>query len=397
MADFKKLLKQYWQLGLVAAIAIVLLTIVSATSGDGRQTGSSYSIAANGYNAWYQMMFDRGINIQRWQKSFPQLTKTFADRESITLLQINPKLERFDLTNLQKAWVSQGNTIVILGVTAPAWDIPFRTELESPQGNVKIETTRRFRTNFIKNELSNDTFSTAILNDKFGSIITQFKLEKGQIIIATTPNLAANAYQDFRPNYELLAKLVTKDRQQILVDEYIHGYIDRTRQLAIDPKTGKILPEEQTDNVGDAFGYLASTPLIIVFLNLLLGILVLVWQQNRRFGKIIIPKLPELDNSEAYIQALGGVLRQANSSDFVLQNIGRAEQLSWQQKLGLGKERLVETQILISAWEDRMKSPTDDLRFVLQLMAGERRLTPAELTIWLTKIHKIDRQLKIIN
>jgi Domain of unknown function (DUF4350) len=393
MTDFKKLFKQYWQLGLVAAIAIVLLTIVSATSGDGRQTGSSYSIAANGYNAWYQMMFDRGINIQRWQKSFPQLTKTFADREGITLLQINPKLERFDLTNLQKAWVSQGNTIVILGVTAPAWDIPFRTELESRQGNVKIETTRRFRTELIKNGLSKDISSAVILSDKSGSIITQFKLNKGLIIIATTPNIAANAYQDFRPNYELLAELVTQDRQQILVDEYIHGYIDRTRQLAIDPKTGKILPEDQTDNVGDAFGYLASTPLIIVFLNLLLGILVLVWQQNRRFGKIIIPKLPELDNSEAYIQALGGVLRQANSGDFVIQNIGKAEQLSWQQKLGLGKERLVEAQTLISAWEDRVKLPTDDLRFVLQLMAGERQLTPTELTLWLTKIHTIDRQL----
>jgi hypothetical protein len=393
VTDFKKLFKQYWQLGIVTAISIVLLTIVSATGGDGRQTGSSYSIAANGYNAWYQMMLDRGINIQRWQKSFPQLTKTFADRENITLLQINPKLERLDLTTLQKEWVSKGNTIVILGVTAPAWEIPFRTELESSQGNIKIETTRRFTRDTIKIGLPQEISRTAILSDRSGSIITQFKLDKGQIIIATTPNLAANAYQDFRPNYELLAELVTKNRQQILVDEYIHGYIDRTRQSTIDPKTGKVLPEEQTDDVGDALGYLASTPLIIVFLNLVLGILILVWQQNRRFGKIIIPKLPEIDNSEAYIQALGGVLRQANSSDFVLQNIGRAEQLSWQQKLGLGKERLVEAQTLISAWEDRVKLPTEDLRFVLQLMAGERRLTPAELTIWLSKIHSIDRQL----
>jgi hypothetical protein len=395
MTDFKKLFKQYWQLGLVAAIAIVLLTIVSATGGDARQTGSSYSIAANGYNAWYQMMVDRGVKIQRWQKSFPQLTKTFADRDGITLLQINPKLERLELTSLQKEWVSQGNSIVILGVTAPAWDIPFRTEVESSQGNIKIETTRRFTPDTIKTGLPQDISKTAILSDRSGSVITQFKLNKGRVVVATTPNLAANAYQDFRPNYELLAELVTQDRQQILVDEYIHGYIDRNQQSAIDPKTGKILPDEQTDSVGNAFGYLASTPLIIVFLNLLLGILVLVWQQNRRFGKIIIPKSPEIDNSEAYIQALAGVLRQANSSDFVLQNIGKAEQLSWQQKLGLGKERLVEAQTLISAWEDRLKLPTDDLRFVLQLMVGERRLTPAELTIWLTKIHTIDRQLEI--
>jgi Domain of unknown function (DUF4350) len=393
MTDFKKLFKQYWQLGLVAAIAIMLLTIVSATGGDVRQVGSSYSIAPNGYNAWYQMMVDRGIKIQRWQKSFPKLTRIFTDRDRITLLQINPKLEQLDLTNRQKEWVRQGNTIIVLGVAAPAGEIPFQSELESPQGKIKIETTRRFRSDTTKIGLPQDTSSETILSDRTGSVITQFKLDKGRIIIATTPHLAANAYQDFQPNYQLLAELVTKDSQQILVDEYIHGYIDRDRKSVIDPNTGKILPDDQTIDVGDAFGYLASTPLIIVFLNLLLGILVLVWQQNRRFGKILIPKSPELDNGEAYIQALGGVLRQANSSEFVLQTIGKAEQLSWQQKLGLGKERLVESQTLITAWEDRVQSPTDDLCFVLQLTAEARRLTPAELTIWLTKIRTIDLQL----
>ena len=92
---------------------------------------------------------------------------------------------------------------------------------------------------------------------------------------------------------------------------------------------------------------------------------------------------------------MGGVLRQANSSEFVLQNIGKAEQLSWQQKLGLGKERLVETQALITAWENQTQLPTENLRFVLQLTAAARRTSPAELTIWLTKIREIDRQLGI--
>ncbi len=379
MTDFKKLFKQYWQLGLVAAIAIVLLTIVSATGGDVRQSGSSYSIAANGYSAWYQMAIERGLKIQRWQKSFPQIIKNSKYQQGVALLQINPKLEQLEITNDQQKWVNQGNTIVILGVIAPAEEIPFQADLESSQGAVRIETTRRFITNSAKNGLPSDISKESILSDQSGSVITQFKLAKGRIIIATTPHLAANAYQDFRPNYELLAELVSKDRQQILVDEYIHGYIDR--ESVTDTRTGDVLE------------YLASTPLIIVFVNLLLGILVLVWQQNRRFGKIIIPKSPELDNSEAYIQALGGVLRQANSSEFVIQNIGKAEQLSWQQKLGLGKERLVEAPILITAWENQTQLPTEDLRFVLQLTARERRLTPAELTIWLTKIRTIDLQL----
>ena len=108
-----------------------------------------------------------------------------------------------------------------------------------------------------------------------------------------------------------------------------------------------------------------------------------------RFGKIFVPKSPEIENSEAYIQALGGVLLQANSSEFVIQNIGKAEQLSWQQKLGLGKDRLVESNVLITAWENQIKLPTEDLRFVLKLMSEPGRIAPEQLTLWLKKIHQI--------
>uniref|UniRef100_UPI00286E6B63 DUF4350 domain-containing protein n=1 Tax=Chamaesiphon sp. VAR_69_metabat_338 TaxID=2964704 RepID=UPI00286E6B63 len=329
MTDFQKFLKQYWRFGSIAAIAIVLVTFISATSGDVRQAGSSYSNAANGYSTWYRTMVDRGVKIHRWHKSFPQLTKNADYQSATTLLQVSPQLDRLQLTKLQRSWVSQGNTLVILGVSAPAWEIPFRADLESPQGTIRIETTRRFRAESIKKELPQSTFKELVVSDRSGSAIATFKLEKGMVIIASTPHLAANAYQDFRPNYELLAELVTQDRGQVLVDEYIHGYIDRDRKAATSKRKGNTASEDlKTD--GDALGYLANTPLSIVLLNILLGTFVVIWQQNRRFGKVIIPKLPEIDNSEAYIQALSGVLRQANSSEFVLQNIGRAEQLAWQ-------------------------------------------------------------------
>jgi Domain of unknown function (DUF4350) len=394
MADFKQLFKKYWQFGLLAAISIFLLTIVSAMGGDPRQSGSSYNMSANGYSAWYQMMLDRGVKIERWQKSFPKLAKIYPDRAGITLLQVNSQLERLKLTTQQLDWVKQGNTLVVLGVTAPAGEIPFRSDVNSAQGDVRIETTRRFRSDVPQIGLPMSTPTQTALKDRSGSIITQFNLERGRVMIATTPYLAANAYQDFRPNYELLTKLVSQDRQQILVDEYIHGYVDRKSKSPAKPGEVNNQESDSAPDKGDVLDYLSRTPLVIVFINLLLGILVLIWQQNRRFGKIFIPKSPEIENSEAYIQALGGVLRQANSNEFVVQNIGTAEQLSWQKKLGLGGESLVESQTLITAWEERVKLPADDLRFVLQLTTGSHRLTPAELTLWLTKLQIIDRQLK---
>jgi Domain of unknown function (DUF4350) len=378
MADFKKLLRQYWQAILIGIIAIVLLTIISAMGGDPRQVGSSYSIAPNGYGAWYQMMLDRGGKIQRWQKSFAQLATIYEQRT--TLLQVNSQLEELIITAEQQKWIEQGNTLAVLGVVAPAQATEFKQDITSPQGKIRIETTRRFKLDIPIFGLPSAISKQAILSDLKGSIIAQSKLGKGRIIIATTPHLAANVYQEFRPNYELLARLVTEERDRIIVDEYIHGYRDRSADA--ERKTGNVI------------GYLARTPLIIVVINLVLGLLVTIWQQNRRFGQIEIPKLPQIDNSEAYIQALGGVLHQANSSEFVVKNIGKAEQLSWQQKLGLGGERLVETQTLITAWENQTKLPADDLRFVLQLATSTRRLNQAELQLWLTKLQNIGCQLK---
>ncbi len=374
MQDLKRLIKQYWQFVFLAVVAIVLFTVVSATGGDPRQPGSSYSIAANGYGAWYQMMLDRGVKIQRWEKTFEELAESSEYEQGVTLLQVNSQIKPLELDPVQQEWVKQGNTIVILGVAAPAWATPFQTDIDSQQGAIRIETTRRFKGNQL------GFSSERVLSDKSGSVIDRLNIGKGRIIIATTPHLAANAYQDFKPNYELLAKLVTSDRQQIVVDEFIHGYRNRASRSKA--------------KSGDVLAYLAPTPLIIVFLNLSLGMLVLIWQQNQRFGKVIIPKPPEIENSEAYIKALGGVLSQANSSEFVIQNIGKAQQLAWQQKLWLGSDRLVEANTVINAWENQIKLPTDDLRFVLPLVTEARRLTPKELNVWLTKVQTISSQIQ---
>jgi hypothetical protein len=392
MEDFRKLVAQYWKIGLGAVVAIVLVTVVSAMGGDIRQAGSSYSKAPDGYGAWYQMMVDRGIEIRRWEKTFDRLTKSTADSTGTTLLRVNSQLEPFQLTDPQQKWIELGNTIVCLGVSAPAENASFSAIFPSPQGAVKIETKRRLKSTLPSDGLLKNIPGTAILSDRSGSIMIEYRLGKGRLIIATTPHLAANAYQDIRPNYELLANLVTVDRQQLIVDEYIHGYRDRSKATPGN-KAGEPNDETADERTRDILGYLANTPLIIVLLNLTLGIIVVIWQQNQRFGRIIVPKPPQIENSEAYIQALAGVLRQANSSEFVIQNIGRSEQLSWQKKLGLGGERLVETDTLITAWENRTKLPAEDLRFVLKITTAARRLSPSELTTWLTKIQTISRQL----
>jgi hypothetical protein len=66
-------------------------------------------------------------------------------------------------------------------------------------GSVKIDTQRRAK-----------NIKDGLLGDRFGAIVWEKSIGKGQVILPLHPYLAANAYQDFQGNYEFLAQLVTQ-------------------------------------------------------------------------------------------------------------------------------------------------------------------------------------------
>jgi hypothetical protein len=365
MKKWLQFLRRYWQVLATVIAIIILLIVVSGPRGNERLAGSTYSKQPSGYGAWYQMMVDRSTPIERWRKSSKELMTKYST--NTTWLQINPAITQLDLSTAEKNWIEKGNTLIVLGVDAPPKDIDFSQDLPSAQGAVRIETTRR---------LVSDSLPTAvtaiqkIVGNSQGNVLVSAQLGAGQLIVSTTPHLAANAYQDWRPNYELLASLIPA-QQRIVVDECLHGYHD-------------VQSADTADRTAtDGLTYLLRTPWLVVLFNFCLVLFLVIWQQNRRFGAVIIPQPPAVDNSLAYIQALGGVLRQARSSDFVVQNIGKAEQLALQQKLGLGSQQLVDRQTLLTAWVTQTKLPATDLQQVLQLATDHRRLNEKELRQWL--------------
>ncbi len=393
MKDWQKFLQQYWRTILTAVVIVVLITIISAMNSNDRLKGSSYSLEPQGYAAWYQKMVDRGVAIERWRRPTARVFKEYPS--GTTLLQVNPREGIFSLDTPDKEWIANGNTLVVLGADALSNDIEFSQDLASPQGKVKIETTRRFQAT----DKSSSYFGLAeipdsIVSDDHGAVVWQSSIGKGKLVLVTTPYLAANAYQDSTANYDLLTALTTANQQRVVVDEYLHGYREpRKSSKSLHPGGRKLDdPESADEDEGNLTSYLAKTPFLVAFVNICLVLGVLVWQQNRRFGAVIIPQPPQVDNSVAYIQALGGILRQAQSSEFVLQNIGKAEQLRLQQFLGLGNKQLVDRQILTDAWLAQTKLPAADLPVILQL--APNRSTDAELQRWLNKLQAMRDQLQ---
>ncbi|HHP7245452.1 MAG TPA: DUF4350 domain-containing protein [Elainellaceae cyanobacterium] len=372
-----------WGIVAIALGSLLLLTVIAAPQNP-RLSGSTYSHAPSGYGAWYEFMEQQGVSMQRWEQPFSELpdatTETSSGASSgtggMTLLRVNSGLVSRELSPDQRHWVEQGNRLIMLGVQAPVTEADFTTAQPSEVGAVKIETTRRY--------IASSTQHTQILGDRFGDIVWQRSLDQGTLIVATTPHLAANAYQDEPGNFKFLAQLV-EGNQSIWVDEYVHGY-----------RASEAVSAGASDSPQSWLGYLVQTPLMPAIIQVVIIILVLIVGMNRRFGMPASLSSPSQNNSRAYIQALAAVLQKAESSIFVIDIIGRHEQLRIQQVLGLGKT-LVNSQTLLAAWTHQTGHAASDIEYVLTPYWQKKRLSETDLIAWMKRIQTLHQHLRHLN
>lgn len=77
-------------------------------------------------------------------------------------------------------------------------------------------------------------------------------------------------------------------------------------------------------------------------------------------------------------------MQKAESSEFVLEVVGKEEQLQLQKALGLGSA-LLDHQTLVAAWVQQTGRPAAELEQVLQLQSKQRRISERDLLTWLGK------------
>lgn len=376
MSNFRQ--RKWLWMGIAIAV-LIALTLIAAPNSGGRKndSGSTYGRSPDGYGAWYEYMTNKqDISIERWRKPFSQFMED--DIQDATYLKILSKsdylmgLESIPSSE-ESSWVSQGNTLVIIGRYVPATGAPFESSIPYhpdtlSNDQIKIATTRRFQ-GVEKNHNSQD-----ILQDRYGAVVWQETIGKGKIIYCTTPYLAANAYQDHLDNYQFLATLVS-DHPKIWVDEYIHGYKDK-----------ETIAEEQQESI---FSYLAKTPWFLLFIQAVLMAIVAAFAAFRSFGLPLKPQTTITDNSTAYIDALAGVLEKANSTNFVVEAIAKDEQRKLQKSLGLGKS-LVDDQTLLAAHNKQSSATTGDLSQLLAVSKAGRKISDAQLITWIQQWQKLN-------
>ncbi|MEM7553721.1 MAG: DUF4350 domain-containing protein [Cyanobacteria bacterium P01_A01_bin.84] len=368
-----------WIVG-ITVLAALLLTIITAPAVNKINSGSTYSRSPSGYGAWYAYMEKQGTPIQRWQKPF---TALMGQKTPLTLIRINSDLEFFrELNTLQEKFVKSGNTLVILGVREPVRTTQFSSIQTSKVGGIKVDTGRR------KKLLNKQQLQ---LGDTFGAVVWEKKYGKGKAIFATTPDLAANAYQNNLSNYRYLADLVTKDKKSLFIDEYIHGYRDKL------PQTNR----PYSDSKESLLSYLSKTPLAIAFIQAGVLLLVLILAQNQRIGRAKSLQTLVIDNSEAYIQALATVLHKAESHNYVVETVAAYEERELRKALGIisisdnfhrNHTKINSAEEILSAWELQIGAVPPELKSVLKIH-HKNNCSQKDLRDWLQSWQKVKQAL----
>ncbi|MFK8183052.1 MAG: DUF4350 domain-containing protein [Phormidesmis sp.] len=366
----------------IAILGLLLLIVLGLAPTYNRiQSGSTWSKAPDGYGAWYEYMQSQGAPIERWQRSLEELTtQKSAENASqpATVLRIAPpSLSGFNYLPYElNDWVKQGNRVIALSRQSPATAAPFQSELPSSSGSVTVVTRRRIN----DDNNVNETEITPLLFDQYGAVVWQEDTEvidaegnvsigTGDFIQSTTPFLGANAYLNNPGNFAFLAELAQQGGGPIFVDEYLHGYKD----------TDVVVKEV----AGTWFGYLEKTPLLVATIQSVVVLIVGLVAQNRRLGLAQSLESPEPNNSEAYITALAGVLHKANSQDFLIETLAKAEQKVLQKALGLGNV-LVPLSTLKTAWEQTTgQSPAE-----LNILQAKPR-SDAAIQLWIRRIQQL--------
>jgi hypothetical protein len=377
----KEFLRKYW----LPILFFSLVVILQFLAPNNRDQGSSFSRTPDGYGAWYADLQKHGIAVKRWQRPLKDL------KGKGQTLVIVAAIAPLDFSDALQTWIKAGNTLILLQSQGSVSDAEFSSRVDQ----VLVETARRHTSDKTWAEMRLSTClksdelsacmgklvlgSKTLLEDKYGNIVWEYPYEQGRVIETTTAFLGANAYQDEPGNYAFLTKLATSQGKTVLFDEYRHGYIDA--EVA-----------KQEKRYEDWWNYFLTTPPFVALIQLGVIVLVLIWGENQRFGAVQLLPVDKQENSEAYIQALAGVLQKARSSEFVLEVLGRAEQLHIQQALGLGNTP-VERGLLLSTWSALTQQPASVLSAVIDPPERKQRITQPELSTWLKNVEIVRRYL----
>jgi len=288
-----------------AGFVFVLLVAGALVFGSGEQGQaeypSTYSSASGGAKAAYLLLADMGYKVQRWERSLSDLPPAAA--KTLILAEPDEAPTREERDRL-RAFISEGGHVIASGMFAGTFlpenesvpDILSGMTWKKASSLSPSQITRASPEIVLAPRAYWRSVSTAypLYGDGDHTLVVKYFFGRGEVLWWASATPLTNAGLKEHGNLEFFLACLGDQKNEILWDEYIHGY---RQTLAAS---------------------IAHSPVKWLFLQLVLLAVAVVATFSRRSGPICMPMGEVRLSPIEFVQTLGGLYERAGTASVVV-------------------------------------------------------------------------------
>lgn len=346
------------KLMLGAGLVFVLLIAAALLFGSGEQSQaefpSSYSTASGGAKAAYLLLSDSGYRVQRWEKPLGDLPR--AKGKTLIIAEPNEAPTREERERLE-TFISEGGHVIATGMFAGTFlpendsvpDLLAAITWKKASALSLSQITRAAPQIMLSPRAYWQAFSPAypLYGDGDRTVVVKYPFGRGEVLWWASATPLTNAGLKESGNLEFFLACLGDQNNEILWDEYIHGY---RQTLAAS---------------------IAHSPAKWLFLQLVLLAAAVVLTFSRRSGPTFVPASDVRLSPIEFVQTLGGLYQRAGTASVAVDICYRRFRFWLTKRLGIAANTSAEE--LASAIRGRWS--LDDDHFIATMKHCESAST----------------------
>jgi hypothetical protein len=338
---------------LLIGAACVFVLLIAGAAIFGREAGtssnvpSSYSTASGGAKAAYLVLLQAGHSVVRWEKPLDDLPQ--SGKNTLILADPNEAPTREEREKL-KNFIFNGGHVIATGMFAGTF-LPESDSVPDPLGGITwvtssavspSEITRAAPEIVLAPQAHWQSFSAAypLYADAGQTRVVKYPYGRGQVLWWASSTPLTNAGLTEKGNLEFLLACVGSAKNEILWDEYIHGY---------------------RETLGSS---IVHSPVKWLALQLGLLALAVLATFSRRSGPICKPASVVRLSPIEFVQTLGGLYEHAGTASVAVDICYQRFRYWLTRRLGVASNIPVDD--LQNAVRDRWALPDDHFAAILR-------------------------------
>ena len=305
--------------GCIFVAMIVGAVVFGGEQGEKVEVPSSYSTASSGAKAAYLLLVQDGYKVQRFEEKLDQLPE--AAGKTLVLAEPMEAPTREEKEKL-KTFLSEGGRVIATGMFAGTF-LPENESLPDPMGGMTWKKVSAVAPSAITRAAPEITLSAQarwreysgaypLYGDGDEVVVVTYPYERGEVLWWASATPLTNAGLKEKGNLEFFLACVGGPKNEIVWDEYIHGYRETIASS------------------------IAHSPVKWIGLQLGLLALAVLVTFSRRSGPICKPVTDVRLSPLEFVQTLGGLYEHAGTASVAVDICYQRFRYWLTRRLGMG-------------------------------------------------------------